>query len=190
MKRMALRGASWLAWLPLAALAACGSGGGAKPDAGAASGHDADFSVCSGTPAVPYTPGVSVLSASGGYRASVESATTVDNLGNSTPTAAIGKASFTVLVAAAADGGAAASTDGLTMSIPPSPAQVPADPYMPVHKHGASTIPTITAQGSGTFTVAGIDFFMGGYWELYLDLQPAGAATVDRVTFPICIPND
>ena len=62
---------------------------------------------------------------------------------------------------------------------------------MPVHKHGGATIPAImAAQGGGVFTVSGIDFFMGGYWELYLDLQPAGAATADRVTFSICIAAD
>jgi len=186
---MTLRGAVWIAWLPALALAGCGSGGAAKPD-GAASMHDADFSVCSGTPAVPYAPGMSVVSASGTYRAAVQTAVTVDNAGGSTATAGIGKATFTVAVSAGSDGGAAAPTDGLTMSIPPSPSQVPADPYMPVHKHGASFSPTITSQGAGLFTVADIDFFMGGYWQLYLDLLPAGATAADRVTFEICIPND
>ncbi len=200
MKGMTPRGAGWPTWLALAALAGCGSGnaakpdaanpGDVKPDAAVVASQDADFSVCSGTPAVPYSPGLAVVSASGSYRASVQSAVTVDNTGNTTPTAAIGSATFTVAVGAAADGGAGAPTDGLTMSIPPSPAQVPADPYMPVHKHGASTIPTITPQGGGVFTVAGIDFFMGGYWELYLDLLPAGGSTTDRLTFQICIPND
>ena len=49
----------------------------------------------------------------------------------------------------------------------------PADPYMPQHGHGASTVPTVTAQGGGAFSVAAIDFFMGGYWELYLDSDAA-----------------
>jgi hypothetical protein len=76
------------------------------------------------------------------------------------------------------------------MAVPPIPGEVLADPYMPVHKHGGATIPTIAAQGGGMFAVSGIDFFMGGYWELYLDLQAAGVATADRVTFSICIPAD
>jgi hypothetical protein len=189
MGTMTFRGAAWLAWLPVVALAGCGSGGAAKTDGGAKA-HDADFSVCSGTPAVPYAPGMAALSASGTYRATVQAAVTVDNAGGSTPTAGIGKATFTVAVAGAADGGVVAPTDGLTMSIPPSPSEVPADPYMPVHKHGASFSPTITPQGTGLFTVADIDFFMGGYWQLYLNLTPPGATTRDRVTFEICIPTD
>jgi hypothetical protein len=187
---MTLRGASWLGWLPVVLLAGCGSGGSARPDGGGTAGHDADFSVCSGTPAVPYAPGMSVLSASGAYRATVQTAVTVDNAGLSTATAAIGKATFTVAVSPAADGGGGAPADGLTMTIPPSPSEVPADPYMPAHKHGASFSPTITAQDPGLFTVSDIDFFMGGYWQLYLDLAPAGGAAPDRVTFEICIPND
>lgn len=186
MNVMTLRGAAWLAWLPVLALAGCGSGGSAKTDGGATA-HDADFSVCSGTPAVPYAPGMSAPSASGAYLATVQTAVTVDSTGASTATAAVGKATFTVAVSAGADAGAA---DGLTMSIPPSPSAVPADPYMPVHKHGGSFSPTVTSQGAGLFTVADIDFFMGGYWQLYLDLLPAGATAADRVTFEICIPND
>ena len=41
----------------------------------------------------------------------------------------------------------------------------------------------------GTFSVAAIDFFMAGYWELYLDLTPPGGA-VDPLTFKLCIPDD
>jgi len=104
-------------------------------------------------------------------------------------TAAIGYDTFTIAVTPQADGGAPGSADGLTMSIPPVPLGVPADPYMPQHGHGGSTIPTITAQGGGAFTVSDIDFFMAGWWQLYLDLQPAGSDTKDRVTFDICIPN-
>ena len=177
--------------LPLVVLAfGCSSGGAAKPDAGGSPSHDADFSVCSGTPAMPYTPGLSVLSASGAYRATVTSASTADSSGATAPTAAIGLATFAVAITTAGEAGAGAAATGVAMTIPPSPAQVPADPYMPVHKHGASTSPLITDQSGGLFGVSNVDFFMGGFWELYLDLTPAGAATADRVTFQICIPND
>jgi hypothetical protein len=156
---------------------------------------DADFSVCAGTKAVHYVPGMNVLSASGAYRVAIQTAATDQGSGAPVPTAAIGYDTFTVAVTFVADGGAGSDAgtplpDGLTMTTPPiSPSALPADPYMPVHKHGASTVPTITAQGGGEFSVAAIDFFMGGYWQLYLDLTPpAGGA--DQVTFDICIPDD
>lgn len=171
--------------------AGCGGGSGKGTGTGGVSGgRDASFAICSGTPAVSFTPGLSVLSASGAYRVTIQDATATDASGASTPGAGIGHDTFTVAVTSAADGGAAASTDGVTMGVPPVPGEVPADPYMPVHKHGGATIPAVTAQGGGVFAVSGIDFFMSGYWELYLALQAPGAATADRVTFSICIPAD
>ncbi|HVY38708.1 MAG TPA: hypothetical protein VHM31_12260 [Polyangia bacterium] len=169
--------------------AGCG-GNGNSTGSGAVTGRDASFAICSGTPAVPFTPGLSALSASGAYRVTIQDATATDASGATTPGAGIGHDTFNVAVTAAADGGAAASTDGVTMVVPPVPGEIPADPYMPVHKHGGSTIPAIAAQGGGAFTVSGIDFFMSGYWELYLALQVPGVATADRVTFSICIPAD
>ncbi len=156
---------------------------------------DADFSVCSGTPAVHYAPGINVLSDSGAYRAAIVTASTDQGAGAPVPTAAIGYDTFTVAVTAVTAGGAGADAgapppDGLTMALPPIGGNgKPADPYMPQHGHGAATVPTITAQGGGAFSVAKIDFFMGGYWELYLDLTPPGGA-VDPLTFKLCIPVD
>ena len=173
--------------------AGCGSNGGSP---GSAPITDADFAVCEGTPAVHYAPGVSVLSASGAYRASLQTAST-EQAGATTPvsTAAIGLDTFTVAVTlAAGDAGTAADAgtpapDDLAMATPPKTQSIPADPYMPIHGHGGSTVPAITAQGGGLYTVGSLDFFMGGYWDLYLDLTPAGG-TADLVTFPICIPDD
>lgn len=158
-------------------------------------GTDADFSVCSGTPAVRYASGISVLSKSQAYRVSIETASTDQGSGAPVPTAAIGYDTFTVTVAAVTDGGAGSDAgtplpDGLTMTTPAiGPSGVLADPYMPQHGHGASTVPTITSQGGPLFSVAAIDFFMGGYWQLYLDLTPPGGVA-DRVTFEVCIPTD
>ena len=178
------------------AIAGAAAGCGSKETSGTSgplSFTDADFSVCSGTPALRVTPGLSVLSASGAYRVAIETAVTNQGSGAAqVSTAAIGYATFTMTVTSTADGGAdagAPAPDGLTMSPPAVPASVPADPYMPLHGHGASTVPAITAQGAGLFNVAAVDFFMAGYWQLYLDLiPPAGAA--DPVTFNICIPDD
>ena len=156
---------------------------------------DADFSVCSGTPAVRYAPGINILSASGTYRATIVSASTEQSSGAPVPSAAIGYDTFAVAVTSVSDGGAgsdagAPAPEGLTMSTPPiGGSGKPADPYMPVHLHGASTVPTITPQGGGQFSVAAIDFFMAGYWELYLQLTPPGGAG-DLVTFKICIPDE
>ena len=193
MEGMTRRGRGCPVALLLAALGGvaggCG-GGGNSTGTGGATGRDASFAVCSGTPAVPFTPGLSVLSASGAYRATIQDATATDPTGATTAGAGIGHDTFTVAVTPVADGGGAASSDGVTMTVPPIPGAVPADPYMPVHKHGGATIPAIAAQGGGVFAVSEIDFFMSGYWELYLDLQPAGVATPDRVTFSICISAD
>jgi hypothetical protein len=158
-------------------------------------GMDADFSVCSGTPAVHYAPGISVLSESGIYRAAIEAASTDQASGAPVPTAAIGYDTFTVTVTAVTDGGAGSDAgapppEGLTMTTPSLGGNgKPADPFMPQHGHGAATVPTIAAQGGGSFSVAAIDFFMAGYWELYLNLTPPGGAP-DPLTFKICIPVD
>jgi hypothetical protein len=179
-------------------LGIAGASGGCGSKTATVSGQistDADFSVCSGTPAVHYAPGISVLSASGAYRAAIETASTDQGSGAPVPSAAIGYDTFTVAVTAVTDGGAASDAgtpppEGLTMTTPSIGAGgVPADPYMPQHGHGASTVPAITAQGGGAFSVAAIDFFMGGYWELYLDLTPPGGSA-DPLTFKICIPDD
>ena len=159
---------------------------------------DADFSVCSGTPAVRYAPGISVLSDSGAYRAAIVTASTDQGSVAPVPTAAIGYDTFTVAVTSVTSGldagaggdAGAPAPDGLTMTTPPiGGSGKPADPFMPMHGHGAATVPTVTAQGGGTFSVAAIDFFMAGYWELYLELTPPGGAA-DQLTFKICIPDD
>jgi hypothetical protein len=140
-------------------------------------------------------PGISVLSSSGAYRVAIEAASTDQGSAAPVPTAAIGYDTFTVAVTSVADGGAGSDAglpppDGLMMTTPMiGGSGEPADPYMPQHGHGASTVPTVTAQGGGAFSVSAIDFFMGGYWELYLELTPPGG-TVDPLTFKICIPDD
>jgi hypothetical protein len=190
---MASRGA--LPGLALAlAVGAAGAGCGSSPATpGPPPLTDADFAVCQGTPAVRYAPGVSVLSASGAYRASLQTAST--DQGGPTPllAAAVGRVTFTVAVTVApGDAGADAGVpapDDLVVAAPPKTQTIPADPYMPIHGHGGSTVPVITAMGGGLYSVGNLDFFMGGYWDLYLNLTPAGGSP-DLVTFPICIPSD
>jgi hypothetical protein len=64
-------------------------------------------------------------------------------------------------------------------------------PVMPKHNHGASTFPAVVDQGGGTFEVSAINFFMPGYWELTLNLSPAGDAgtSIDKVVLSICVPS-
>jgi hypothetical protein len=187
-----------LGWLlgaaAVAGLAGCGS---TAPAAGVGS-TDADFSACVGSPAVKYTPGMSVLSASGAYAASIESAVSEVSGGLEVPVPAIGIVAFTVAVTSAGDGGldAGASFDAgasvpaaLSMSAPGIPGAVPGNPWMPVHGHGGSTAVEIAPLGQGVFSVTNVNFIMGGYWQLYLDLVPTSGAA-DLVTFQICIPDD
>jgi hypothetical protein len=73
--------------------------------------------------------------------------------------------------------------------VPVTDMTVTADkPRMPIHGHSALTFPAVTPQDGGVYVVSGINFFMAGYWELTLQLQPAAAAP-DRVVFPICVPE-
>jgi hypothetical protein len=167
-----------------------GSTGCSKSPAGSSTPTDADFSVCSGTPAVHFAPGMSVPSASGAYIVSIESALAVLDDGSTIPIAAIGNDTFSIAVTMAPAGGADAGATAASGGDAPSGLNMTSTslPWMPVHMHGASTLPTVTAQ-SGGFSVAGIDFFMGGYWQLPLNLVPAGG-TADTALFSICIPDD
>jgi hypothetical protein len=153
------------------ALAGCGSSA-QLTDGGMQ--MDADFTVCEGTPAVMYTPGMTVTSTSGAYVATLVSAVTDGTPPINTPE--VGTDTFVVSFTDAASG------------MPASVAMTAQRPTMPLHGHGAPNTPVVTAGDPGTFTISKIGFIMAGYWELKLDLQPtAGAA--DHVTFAICVPQ-
>lgn len=192
-ERRSRRGLRELTLALVLGAAAAGCGSKAAMPGSATPFTDADFAVCEGTPAVHYAPGVSAVSASGAYRASLQTASTNQEGATPVPTAAIGLDTFTIAVTLApGDGGADAGVpvpDDLVVTAPPKTQTIPADPYMPIHGHGGSTVPAITAMGGGVYSVGNLDFFMGGYWDLYLNLTPAGG-TADLVTFPICIPTD
>jgi len=155
------------------ALAGCGSGAQHPDDGGT---PDADFAQCDMTPAVDYTPGMQATSTSGGYVATVVSARTDFSDGTpSVDTAASG--GFDTWVVSVADA---------TAGTPAAVTMMAEKPWMPIHKHGASTFPLVTPGDPGMFTVSKMDLFMLGYWSIVFDLQPTSGAA-DKVTFAVCI---
>ena len=145
----------------------------AQQTSDAAVSRDADFSVCQGTPAVTYRPGMNVMSTSGAYLATLDSAVT-----EGTPPIVgpdIGLDTWSVSITNA-DGTAAEVT------------MTAERPWMPLHGHGATTFPMVSPGDPGKFTITGIDFFMAGYWEQKLDLQPT-SGTADKAAFAICVPQ-
>lgn len=152
-------------------LAGCGSD--AQQPSDAAVSRDADFSVCQGTPAVAYRPGMNVMSTSGAYVATLDSAVT-----EGTPPIVgpdIGLDTWSVSIT---------NADGTPAEV----TMMAERPWMPLHGHGATTFPMVSPGDPGKFTITGIDFFMAGYWEQKLDLQPT-SGTADKVAFAICVPQ-
>jgi hypothetical protein len=135
---------------------------------------DADFAVCQDTPAVMYTPGMTVSSTSGAYVAALVSAVTEGT--PPIPAPEVGTDTWVVSVTDAVSG------------MPADVTMTAQRPTMPQHGHGATNTPVVTPGDPGTFTISEITFFQAGYWELKLDLQPAAGAA-DRVTFAICVPQ-
>lgn len=61
-------------------------------------------------------------------------------------------------------------------------AEIAVDGGMPQHRHGLPTRPRVTgAAGNGTYTIEGVRFNMGGWWEFRLKIT--AAAGTDIVTF-------
>jgi hypothetical protein len=157
-----------------AALGGCSSGNQqASPDA--AVSRDADFSVCLDTPAVMYAAGMTVTSSSGAYVATLDSAITEGTPPIIGPQ--VGLDTWVVSITNSSD------------NTPATDVTLTAEkPTMPIHMHGATTFPIVTPGDAGTYTLSKIDFFMPGYWEQKLYLQPAGGAQ-DRASFAICVPQ-
>ena len=151
-----------------------GCGADAQQPTDAAVSRDADFSVCQDTPAIVYMPGIKVTSTSGAYVAKLDSAVTEGTPPIIGPD--VGLNTWVVSITNAADG----TPGGVTMTAE--------RPTMPLHGHGATTFPTVTPGDPDKFTVSKIDFFMSGYWEQKLDLQPASGA-LDKAVFAICVPQ-
>jgi hypothetical protein len=161
---LVLGGAGWLA----------GCSSDAQQTSDAAVSRDADFSVCQDTAAVAYKPGIKVTSTSGAYVATLNSAVTEGTPPIIGPD--VGLNTWVVSISNAAD------------NTPASVTMMAERPTMPLHGHGATTFPMVTPGDPGRYTVSEIDFFMAGYWEQKLDLQPA-SGTADKAVFAICVPQ-
>jgi hypothetical protein len=161
--------------LGAAAGVAAGCGSDAQ-QADASVPQDADFMPCLDTPAVDYMPGITVTSsAPGTYVATLVSAMTEVKAGSPLVDGArVGIDTWVVSVTQAAGGTPAEVT------------MMAQRPSMPRHGHGATTYPAVTPGDPGMFTVSAINFFMPGYWEQKLDLQPA-SGDAETVAFAICV---
>lgn len=61
-------------------------------------------------------------------------------------------------------------------------ARMEVDGDMPQHGHGLPTHPVVTRSlGNGDYVVEGMKFQMGGWWQVYLDIEAAGRH--DKATF-------
>ena len=153
-------------------LVGCGSDAAQPIDAGGP--QDADFAICEMTPAVTYMPGMQVTSTLGAYVGTLVSAQTARTPPVTVPE--VGEGTWVVSVTDAVAGTPA----DVTMTAE--------RPWMPLHGHGATTYPAVSPGDPGQFTVSKMSFFMAGYWEVKLDLQPA-SGPADKLTFAICIPD-
>lgn len=64
-------------------------------------------------------------------------------------------------------------------------AVITVDPYMPLHKHGATLRPKIESPGDGTAVGRGFLLHMEGEWELRVGVAVAGQ--MERVVFPVTL---
>ena len=168
----------------LAALAGagCKSSAAASDDAGTVIDADfeADFVSCAAeTRALPFQKGMQVMSRDKGYLLKVLKNTFTD-------------ATSTVLTIDPAKG-----IDVWTIEVDGASSRAPVDgmsitvrPFMPDHGHGTTSV-GVTPAGGGTYTIAPLNLYMAGYWEITFNLADmSGDAPVnDSAMVPICIPD-
>jgi len=68
-----------------------------------------------------------------------------------------------------------------------SDATVTLDGGMPEHAHGFPTEPTVTNNEDGTYSVDGVKFQMGGWWQF--DFTISGSAGSDTVQLNVNVPK-
>ncbi|NVB40415.1 FixH family protein [Pseudenhygromyxa sp. WMMC2535] len=61
-------------------------------------------------------------------------------------------------------------------------------PTMPDHGHGSSVAPVVSATGNpGEYSVASLDLYMEGYWEVAFALELAEGGAQDSLSFGFCV---
>ncbi|MBS2032744.1 MAG: FixH family protein [Deltaproteobacteria bacterium] len=58
-----------------------------------------------------------------------------------------------------------------------------ANTFMPDHGHGSSVVPTVTANGDGTYAVTPLYFFMPGVWRVTVSDADGGSSATAGVWF-------
>jgi hypothetical protein len=120
--------------------------------------HIPDFTACAKTDAGPYMAGLVSTSGTGMFTTTLVSVSTQPKVGAVVAVPTVGTSTFEVTFL---QGGG-----------PPTGLMVTAEkPYMPLHGHGSPVFPIVADDGGGAFTISNISFFMGGYWEVTLDLK-------------------
>jgi hypothetical protein len=64
-------------------------------------------------------------------------------------------------------------------------ATIDVKPFMPLHGHGSSIVPTITDSGGGAYVLSNLYLFMPGLWTITINAK-AGAIS-DAAVFTFCI---
>ena len=148
-------------------------------------GHVPDFSACDKTDAGPYTAGIVETSSTGLFTTTLVSVRTKPMItAPAVPFPTVGDSTFEVTFLQ----GGGPTPAGLTVTAE--------KPYMPLHGHGATVYPVVADDGGGAFTISNINFFMGGYWEVTLDLKfpaivaDAGSGTDAAADGPVDGPTD
>jgi hypothetical protein len=161
----------------------CGGGGSSTAD-GSSSSLEGQFVDCSKEPrAQPYMAGAVVMSAGGQFNVTLlENRPGTADENNPPGTWVKGSNTWQISVQDEKSGNA---VDGLSIE---------AVPRMPDHGHGTSITPLTTDDGAGQYTISPLYLYMGGYWQITLNIRPSSAdASVtlvpDSAVFNVCIPG-
>jgi len=82
-------------------------------------------------------------------------------------------------------------TDDVATSAPVDGLSIAVKPYMPDHGHGTTAVGVMPA-GGGTYTIAPLNLYMAGYWEITFNLTDSSssdAPMTDSAVVKVCVPD-